>query len=233
MKVLRIVGAIFATIGAGLLIGAFIAYGSAQSFNDNALRAKGVVVDLEPTYSSNSGTTYTPVVTFETPERESVTFHSSVSSSPPSFDVGESVEVLYDPANPSDAVIDSFWQVYLVPIILGGIGGVFFVVGGGLLLAQIASRRKRARLLASGRRITATIASVDLNTSLAVNGRHPYCITSQWVNPDTGQVHVFRSEGIWFDPSSHLTAETIDVLIDPVNPRRYYVDTGFLPAAAE
>ena len=231
MKVLTLLGAIFAAVGACLLTAAFIVYGNAQSFASSAESAEGVVVDLAYT-SSSSGSSVAPVVRFLTPEAEEIVFQSSVSSNPPAYDIGEKVNVLYDPADPSDATIDSFWQQYLLPVILGGIGGVFFAIGGGMLLARALKRRTQRRLMLMGRRVTAKIQGVDLNTSVAVNGRHPFCITSQWLNPDTGQMHVFRSDGIWYDPSDHLNGDTIDVLVDPVNPNKYYVDTSFLPKEA-
>ena len=231
MKVLRILGVVFGAVGAALLVAAFITLRSARSFESTAVGASGEVIDLAPSYSDGSAT-HAPVVRFETPDGREVIFESSVSSHPPAYDIGERVDVLYAPDDPGDAVIDSFWQVYLAPVILGGIGSIFLLIGGGMLVSQIVARRRRERLMASGRRVTARIQGVDLNTSIAVNGRHPFCITSQWMNPDTGELHVFRSDGIWYDPSMHIDRETVDVLIDPANPKRYYVDTSFLPKVA-
>jgi hypothetical protein len=233
MKVLRLLGAIFGTIGLGLLIGAAILYFNAQSFKESAVKAQGTVVDLVYVASSDGGGGYRPIVQFMTREGEQIEYESNTSSSPAAYDVGETVGIFYNPEDPGDAMIDGFLDAYLAPMILGGIGAVFFAVGGGLLLAQILGRRKRTRLMAAGRRVSARIEGVDLDTSLEVNGRHPYTITSQWLNPDTGELHVFRSDGIWFDPSAHLHSETIDVLIDPVNPKKYHVDTSFLPKVAE
>lgn len=233
MKVLRLLGMIFGLIGAGLLIGAFVLYGNAQSFKSSAVLTEGTVVDLVYAPSSDGGGGYRPIVRFLTREGEEIEYESNTSSSPAAYDVGEVVGIYYDPANPNDAMIDGFLDQYLAPLILGSVGGIFFIIGGGLLLAQLLGRRKRERLMGSGRRITAQIEGVDLDTTLTVNGRHPYKVTAQWLNPDTGQLHVFRSDGIWFDPSDHLPGETIDVLIDPSDPKKYHVDTSFLPKVAE
>lgn len=56
-------------------------------------------------------------------------FQSDVSSSPPAWRVGEAVKVLFDPNDPSQAVIDSFMARWLVPLLLGFIGGVFAFLG--------------------------------------------------------------------------------------------------------
>jgi hypothetical protein len=231
MKVLKLLGWIFGSIGLAMLIIAAILVGNSQSFSEKATRAAGVVVELDPSYSSD-GTTYAPIVRFLTTEEQEVVFRSSVSSSPPSYEVGEQVEVLYDPANPDDAVIDSVWQVYLAPMIVGFVGGVFFLIGGGMLGGLLIARRRRERLQAIGHRVTANVTDVYLNTSLEINGRNPYVITAQWDNPDTGRVHVFKSDSIWFDPSAYLAGGTIDVLIDPADPSKYHVDTAFLPEMA-
>ena len=47
---------------------------------------------------------------------------SGTSSSPPAFDVGERVFLLYDPADPSRARIDSFVARRLLPAVFGGLG---------------------------------------------------------------------------------------------------------------
>ncbi|MBC8144587.1 MAG: DUF3592 domain-containing protein [bacterium] len=233
MKVLKILGFVFGGIGLAMLVAAFAIYANTQSFADSATRADGVVIGLAQSQShSSKSSSYFPVIQYQTSSGETTTFQSNSGSSPPAFEVGERVTVLYDPAQPADASIDSFWQLYALPAIFGIIGLVFFAVGGGMFIAHMLNRRKREQLLASGRRITTQVQGVVLNTNVRINGRHPFCITSQWLNPDTGNVHVFRSDGVWFDPSSHIQGGSIDVLIDPVNPKRYHVDTSFLPKEA-
>jgi hypothetical protein len=66
-----------------------------------------------------------------------------------------------------------------------------------------------------------------------VNGRSPYHIISQSPDPASNTVRVFESENIWFDPSEYIKEETIDVLVDPNNPRKYVMDISFLPKLAE
>ena len=95
------------------------------------------------------------------------------------------------------------------------------------------SRRKHEWLRSNGSSVQADLERVELNTSVQVNGTSPYRIVCQWLNPMTNQVHVFKSENLWFDPSKYVTGNSVQVLIDPDNPRRYWVETGFLPKIAE
>ena len=73
-----------------------------------------------------------------------VEFTGSVGSSPPAFDVGEPVAVLYDPAEPEEARIDSFFQLWFAALILGGIGLVFASIGGSGALAALRARTRSA-----------------------------------------------------------------------------------------
>jgi len=94
-----------------------------------AVRADGIVTDLIVDSDSDSDT-YHPHVRFVTARGEAVEFTSSVGSNPAGFDIGEHVIVLYDPSNPQDARIDSFVQLWFVPLIVGFFGLVFATPGG-------------------------------------------------------------------------------------------------------
>jgi len=122
--------AIFLTVGLGLLGGGVYSFMSTREFLGNAVSANGVVTDLEERWDSDdSSYTYYPRVRFETETGQAHEFTGDVGSSPASFDVGEEVRVLFDPADPSGARIDSFMQLWFVSLILGGLGLVFSVVG--------------------------------------------------------------------------------------------------------
>jgi hypothetical protein len=74
--------------------------------------------------------------------------------------------------------------------------------------------------------------SVQQNSSYKRNGRSPFNVYAQWRNPATGEIHVFRSENLWFDPSPYLKGNAIRVLMERGNPRRYHLDLSFLPKMA-
>ena len=81
-------------------------------------RTTGNVVRLEESNSSEGGCcVYSPVVEF-TAGGQTHSFESGNASDPPAYDVGEEVSVLYDPANPETAQIDSFFERWLFPIII-------------------------------------------------------------------------------------------------------------------
>ena len=95
-----------------------------QSSLDSSVAITGEVINL--TYGSDRG--ISPVVQFEWAGKlhEMV---GSVASTPPAYDIGEEVTIYLRQSNPEDAIIGTFSELWLVPTILGGIGGLFMVMG--------------------------------------------------------------------------------------------------------
>lgn len=139
--------AIFLVIGLGLLGGGAYSGVSRFDFLGNAVSASGVVIDLEARWDSDDGGyTYYPRVRFATEGGRPYEFTGDVGSSPASFDVGEEVRVLFDPADPSKARIDSFMQLWFTPLLLSGMGTVFasFGLWATLTLARESTKVRSA-----------------------------------------------------------------------------------------
>ncbi|HET9472466.1 MAG TPA: DUF3592 domain-containing protein [Steroidobacteraceae bacterium] len=234
MKKLRVLIHIFLGIGGLMLLGALLLWNNTRRFIANADTAQGQVIELIEVRDQDDGSiSYKPVVTYEAANGRSITFTASFSSKPAPYDVGESVEVLYAPHDPHDARIKGFSSLWLGPTILGGLGMVFAGVGGGMLLARRGGKRKKRYLMAYGNAIQTELQGVDRNTSLEVNGKNPWRITSQWLDPASNKLRVFHSENLWFDPTQFVKAKTLTVLLDPKDPKRYHMDVSFLPELDE
>ena len=231
MKTIAIIKYVFLLVGIGMLAGALSWYQNTQSFVAQALKAEGTVVELLRSSSSDS-TTYRPVVHFSNQNGEQIEFTSSAGSNPPSYSKGEKVEVLYLPTEPQNAKINGFFSLWGGPLIIGGIGGVFFLIGAGILLVSLLKGRSDEYLKKHGTPIETEFQSVGINKSLTVNGRSPFLILTQWLNPATSELHIFESNNIWFDPTNHIKTKKIRVFIDRKNPKKYYVDLSFLPKVA-
>ncbi|MFK8332309.1 DUF3592 domain-containing protein [Pseudomonas sp. BJa5] len=231
MKVLSVIKYVFSTIGVLSLLGAAAAYKSSSDFLDEAVPASGKVVALVKSRSSDSVSFY-PVIQFLDEEGRSFEFRSNAGSNPPTFLVGEEVRVLYAAEHPEDAKVDAFFALWGVSLVLAVIGGPFLFIGMLMVTIGRLRTRKHAYLQKNGVAIEAKFQSVERNFRLSVNGRNPYLIMCQWLNPQTSQVHMFQSENIWFDPSLYIKDESIRVLIERNNPKKYHVDISFLPKAA-
>lgn len=228
MKTLSTIKIIFFVVGLGLLAAAGFWANSIRIFVNTAWTADGVVVDLLPVDSDGS-TLYKPLVRFVTDRGQEVVFSTNSSSNPPGFSVGEKVEVFYQPANPTEAKINTVFQLWGGPLIIGGLGSIFFAIGFAMIMFAVVGKRRAAYLKENGARVDAKLNEIALNESLSVNGRHPFQIIAQWREPETGKVYVFRSGNLWFDPTDYIDRERISVFIEKGNPKKYLVDLSFLP----
>jgi hypothetical protein len=99
------------------LWGAYAAYIGWQ-LQTNGVTTPGVVVRLNEQSDAEGGCcTYVPVVDFKVNDQV-YTFEGDNASDPPAYQVGEQVNVRYDPTNPNTAQIDSFFERWIFPILI-------------------------------------------------------------------------------------------------------------------
>jgi len=223
---------VFLVVGLGALWGSWALYGSTKSFLKTAQTTNGIVVDLIRKSSNDSnGTSYTyyPVVMFQPPRGQSIQFESNFGSNPPSYNKGDVVEVLFNPKDFKSARINSFGALWMGALICGFIGLVFSFIGGGVIWYDAKKKATQDLLKVIGQRVATEFADVK-QKNYEVNGQSPWVVMSKWKNPQTGETHIFESDNIWFDPRDYLeNRKTLDVLIDPSNPKKHYMDVSFLP----
>jgi hypothetical protein len=87
------------------LTASFFLYQHTRSFVESASRAQGSVTKLVL-----SGKDYFPVYTFEDSQGKKHSIKSLSGSYPAAYNVGDSVAVIYQPDNPDNAEINSFWM---------------------------------------------------------------------------------------------------------------------------
>ena len=128
-KTLKYVGPIFTLVGIAVLaLGIYLGI-ERKNFLETALSTDGEVVELNRKRSDDSYVYY-PVVEFSPPgSTNTLTFEHDSGSNPPSYSVGESVEVLYDPQNPNEAIIDAGLMNWFGTGIASFLGLIFTLVG--------------------------------------------------------------------------------------------------------
>jgi hypothetical protein len=218
-------------VGIALLVASAFLLLNTRDFLSEAVITEGTVLELVESRSSDS-ITYRPVVQFTNESGQLVSFTSSTSSNPPSYSPGQQVEVLYQPGERNSPRINSFFSLWGAEAILAGIGVVFLLAGVILMFVPEFRRRKGESLKQNGVPIDTHYQGVELNTRFSVNGRHPFQVITQWQNPATSEVHMFKSQNIWFDPSNYIHTDTITVFYEKGDLQQYYVDISFLPKLA-
>jgi hypothetical protein len=125
-------------LGVGLLFLTYHCYGRTQRFMEAADYAVGTVVELRERDSSDGDNTYAAIVEYRDRRGTSFKFEDSFSSSPPYYQTGQSVNVLYSREDPNKAQIDRGLLNYWLPALLGILGVLF-------LLMALHSARKQFR----------------------------------------------------------------------------------------
>lgn len=125
------------------MLGAAYYYGhTSWELTRSGASAVGTVVALkESPATQDSGVTYTPVIRYEVDGR-AYTFTSSNSSDPPAYKVSQRVGIIYDPAEPARARVNSWRELWLMPVILGAAALVVAAVVNTFALVSIMRRFK-------------------------------------------------------------------------------------------
>lgn len=229
MKIFKYLNYIWTIIAVLLILLSVYIFKNNIDFTQKAQISQGKVIMVTIDKSGKSAT-YKPVIEFYDHKGIRIEFASFEGSNPPKYTVGDKVEVLFNPENPIDAKINSFFSIWGGVLIMSIVGIVFFVIG---CISISKEKKKRAIvnfLKSKGTSIETHFQNVVVNDSCSLNGKHPYQIVSQWLNPATSQIHIFTSDNIWFDPSSYLKNNKIKVIIDSKNAQNYIVDLSFLPS---
>ena len=177
----------------------------------------------------DDGYYYRPELEYVTPAGERVRFTLSSASNPPAYYVGELVPILFDPGRPSSAIPNTFWGCWWAVIVFGGVGIMMSPID--FLRRAVRGHRVR-RLLRDGRPIMTAYHSVEENTAVEVNGRHPFHVVTQWRNPLSQELVHFRSPALFQDPTFKASGQMITVIVDPNNFHRYLMDLSFLHRGA-
>jgi uncharacterized protein DUF3592 len=138
MGALILIGLLFVLIGLAILIGGVVSAVKQSRESARRVRATGTVVDLvKRVLNPGSGGVYCPVVEFTPSTGQAVRFESEFGTMPATHQVGQTVAVRYEVADPQKAEVDSATSRWLVPGCMIGMGLAFLVLGGALLAIGI------------------------------------------------------------------------------------------------
>jgi len=93
-------------------------------------QAVGIIVEMKK--GSSILSKYHPRIRFQTKKGKTVEFSPGNGSNPPMYEVNDHVSVVYNPDYPNYAVINSFIEIWLGPVIYAGLGLLFLISSGFL-----------------------------------------------------------------------------------------------------
>jgi hypothetical protein len=102
------------------------------------IETEGTIVDL---VASSDGDTYAPIIEFSTSDGVVRRFEHTVFSTA-AAEIGTSVDVLYDPADPDRAVVHSAAGFWIGPIVFGTVGVTALIITA--ILGFVIRRRDRS-----------------------------------------------------------------------------------------
>ena len=242
MKRISLIKYLLIASGAVLLITSALNFSKTSTFIEQAISVDGQISGFEKTSRLGSHNYY-PIVAFQDSRGQNHQFTSVIGANPPAFLIGERVEVLvregytqgFTQTDSQGATLtarlNSFWVLWGSEIILAVTGTILLLGGCGIAFWTHLKSRYVEYLKFQGRPIKAQFIAVEVNNKRKVNGRHPFRIQAMWQDPDSHKVYHFNSDDIWFDPSDY-TQDSVKVLIDSHDPRKYHMDLSFLPKKA-
>jgi hypothetical protein len=128
------VGLLFFLIGLGILVSGIFSVFKVRRQIRGSAKTRGKVTGFG-SKMGQSGQIFCPQVEFVIPNGQTIRFQSAVGTQPPSYRIGQQVQVIYQISNPPQAEIDSAMTLWFVPGCMLLMGLLFS--GLGLILSGI------------------------------------------------------------------------------------------------
>lgn len=185
--------------------------------------AQGVVSEVVPNADS---TQFFPVIGFRAVDNQKLRIRSRQADA--SVQVGDSVQVLYDIANPDDML-----PVHLHPVQNNGVwvgsAALLLMIGLTILFRQWQQHNHRQLLQASGKTVQAMYESTEVFSLVGFNFYRAKLVAQ--INYPQEQVLHFTSEWLMEDPARYWQGKVVKVHINMSRDSDYWVSTELLPAS--
>lgn len=220
---------LFLLVGTPFVVVSIIILLNTLNLLSNSYKTLGKITGINEERQSKGGYMYSPVIKYKSDTGDEYVYSSATKTGYSSYKIGQEVELIYDKNNPQNARVNSILDIWFLPIFMGVSGSAITITGVILLSITLKKRRQTEYLKKNGQKILADFTNIGRGL-VEINGENGYVINCQWVNPQDNAMYTFKSDDIWFDPTDYVKQKKIEVLIDPKDPKKYYVDLSFLPS---
>lgn len=230
MKTYKLVIGLFLVIGISVLALSIHEYRATRDFIKTAYVTEGIIIGYSRAFDRRGHTIKSPIIKFFPFNGDKIVFHpESYNVTENKYRIGDHVEIIYDPENPSHVKINTFWEKWAKLITLLIFVAVFSFTSLVVIYFSVKKKVKRSSLENNGIIIDTTLERVRRCKYLDANGKHPYMIYSKckkpksWDKPKRKKVLHFIGEELDYDPKPYIKDKKVYVLIDKDRPENYYV----------
>lgn len=218
---LNIIWIVFLILGIVFVGIAVMIHINDSNFKKNAMKTEATIIDIREYTDYDDEIEHDVFIEYRV---QGNVYNKELDYYSSSMRIGGSVTIYYDPKNPNDFVSEG---ASIGIIACSIIGAIFAIIGSVLVGSSILKKSKKNKVLKYNTIIQANINSFDLNTSLVVNGRHPYVLRASAISPYDGLIYNFESDSIMTDLTPVFEAYKITkvpVYVNPQNYKEYYID---------
>ncbi|MBQ6527429.1 MAG: hypothetical protein IJI38_02790 [Clostridia bacterium] len=108
------------------------------------------------------------------------------------------------------------------------LGLCFGMLGGIFLMKDLNRKRNERRAFEGGYCVKGRIAGFVERREVTINGRHPITVECHVEDLDSRTLHVYESKYLYFIPDTKLIGQEVDIYLDRMNDKAYYVDIDSL-----
>ncbi len=143
--------------------------------------------------------------------------------------VGELVSVKYNPIIPvlleKNSFLETWFDVFITAVLILSIILLLYIIK----ICSCWKRDRNKKIRQTGNHIYTKFKVVEAVLKVQKDGKHPYQIISSWHNRKDNKEYFFKSEYLWSNPVDYILDQTIVVLIDNKDVKKYVMDLSFLP----
>ena len=212
----KLIFGIFASVGIIFVIAAIICGINGNRKNNEYEHITGQIVDIV-----HHGDNYDVYVSyrFNGNDYDDIPINTYTST----MREGDDIELLINPDDPFKA--DSPTGTIIIVVVFGIMGVIFACIGIIPFVVKEKRRRKNEDLVNNGTAVWAKVDRVEMNTTYAVNHRHPRRIVAKYSDEYTGQMCEYISDNLWDERYFDVPQDTeVRVYIDRNDAKKYFVD---------
>lgn len=222
-RIMYFIFGIFAVVGLVQIIISVCLLISNKNYEKDSIEITGTISSIESYKDQNDELYHEVYVDFTYNGKEYRNVQLSEYSS--NMYEGKTIQLLFNPE--ADKIVRTKSMIHFSTLVTSLIGTIFLVIAlAGIISTAILTKKGNhgKELLKTGKRVEAKVESIETDTFITINGRHPYIVICTYTDIFTGIQYRFKSGRLMRNPEPALkTGDTIDVYVNENDYSKHYV----------